>query len=435
MQALTSVPDWEQITQDREKQSKRHQKKASKLHYPSEDISEFKAKEVFDPKTSILNKGNLTVPGQGQRPDYCHTYNYSHIHESGNGAVKTFKTCKMWRCPSCYHFKVDSETFDKAVLIECYALVTGDRPFRYVGSMPPKKALNLTLKELKDFRRNVKERAKRQGVTAGLQIFHPFRLKKKVQEAIRVLNGDDTTSGGFWSYILQPSNIPKINAYLDTDYKTWRDCSNLSFHIHGLGFPGHQKITGDKNVVLTKLQKKDGTYTLDSVRDVTKHIRYLLTHCGVLVNTHDDDSRIKPSVPFGDLHGWKPEEYLTPEEIKGIRLAVLDILNEKRTKPYSVNDKGELCYLGDEVTSDEKLKDLGYSRIIERVPYDAFSAECTDAWLKSIKNPDNAAFVEYLLSEYSRVLNDKTIPQKLRCLFLEDLRDPPDSFEVITLNV
>ncbi|WP_342305892.1 hypothetical protein [Methanolobus sp. ZRKC5] len=124
-------------------------------------------------------------------------------------------------------------------------------------------------------------------------------------------------------------------------------------------------------------------------------------------------SRFEPADVFGNLHNWKPEEYLTPDEIKDIQVAVLDILNEKRTKPYAVGSDGVLCYLGDGSATDKhSLKELGYLPLKEFVPYDEFSGECLEAWLKSIRNPDNAAFVHYLVSEYSRILKDDTIPQK-----------------------
>ncbi|WP_406671116.1 hypothetical protein V7O67_05125 [Methanolobus sp. ZRKC4] len=137
-----------------------------------------------------------------------------------------------------------------------------------------------------------------------------------------------------------------------------------------------------------------------------------MTHCGVLVNA-DDDSRLKPDNFFGDLHSWKPEEYLTTEEIQDIQVEILSVLNENRTKPYSVGSDGVLCYLGDGSATDKhSLKELGYLPLKEFVPYDEFSGECLDAWLKSIENPENRVYVEYLVSERSRILKDKTIPQK-----------------------
>jgi hypothetical protein len=51
------------------------------------------------------------------------------------------------------------------------------------------------------------------------------------------------------------------------------------------------------------------------------------------------------------------------------------------------------------------------------------------------KNPDNAAYVFYLISEYSRILKDDTIPQKMRRLFVANVRDPPDSIKVVALDV
>jgi hypothetical protein len=66
-------------------------------------------------------------------------------------------------------------------------------------------------------------------------------------------------------------------------------------------------------MILTKLQANGGSYTLDTIRDVVKHIRYLVTHCGILINA--GNSRVEPADVFGDLHNWKPEDYLPPEEI------------------------------------------------------------------------------------------------------------------------
>lgn len=426
-------PDWAEINRQRELEAKRHQKKLSRLKDISE-IPDFENRSDFDPKTTILNKGNFTVPGQGEQPDYCHTPFVSHIHESGNSAIEMIVTCKLWRCPSCYRLKVDSEVFKYAVLLECYSLVTGDRPFRAVASISSDQVHNLTLEDLRAFRRNSKDRLKRCGVTAAFKLDHAFRIIKKVQSAVRSICGSDTTSGGFWNFILSPSSIELINQHLGTDYKTWRDLVNFSPHIHYLLFPGHQKISGDKNIVLTKLQANDGSYTLDTARDVVKHIRYLVTHCAILINA--GKSRFEPADVFGDLHDWKPEDYLTSEEIREIQASVLDVLNEKRTKPYMVGTDGELCFLGEENSvSEESLNERGYRKIHDLIAYDEFSAECIDAWLTSIKNSDNCAYVEYLLSEYYRILKDDTIPQKLRRLFLSDLRDPPDSFKITTLDV
>lgn len=388
--------------------------------------------ELFDSKTTILNKGNFTIPGQGQQPDYCHTPYISHIHDSGNSALKMIISCKLWRCPSCYRLKVDSEVFKYAVLLECYSLMTGERPFRAVASMSSERSNDITLDELRAFMRNSKDRLKRCGVDAGLKLFHSYRIKKNAQQAIRVLCGENTSSGGFWNYILSPSSIDAINEYLDTDFKTWRDLVNFSPHVHYLLFPAHQKVTGDKNIVITKLQKQDGSYALESVSDVVQHLSYLFTHCGVLVNA--DKKRLKPADVFGDLHKWKPEEYLTPEEIQNIQLAVLDHLNEKRTSPYTVDDMGELCYLRD-AKEEKTAEEAGYLPLKEFIAYDEVTGECLDAWVASIKDPRNRSYVDYLLSEYSRILKDDEIPQKKRRLFLEDLRDPPDSFKITTLNV
>lgn len=392
------------------------------------------ADEQFDPKTTRLNRGNFTIPGQGQQPDYCHMPYISHIHESGNSALEMIVSCKLWRCPSCYRLKVDSEVFKYAVLLECYSLVTGDRPFRAVASMSSETVEDITLEDLRAFMRNAKDRIKRCGVHAGFKLFHPFRIKKNVQQAIRELCGVNTSSGGFWTFILQPSNIAQINSYLDTDYKSWRDLVNLSPHVHYLLFPSHQMITGDKKIFIKKLQKKDGSYTLDSVSDVVQHLRYLLTHCGLLVNTGSNDSRLQPADVFGDLHRWKPEEFLTPDEIRGIQEAVLDVLNEKRTSPYTVDDMGELCYLRDD-EEEKTAEEAGYIPFKDLIAYDALTAESIDAWIKGIPDEANAAYVEYLLSEYYQKIMDTDIPQKKRRLFLEDLRNPPDSFKITTLRV
>lgn len=387
--------------------------------------------EAFEPEKTILNKGNFVVPGQGQQPDYCHNPFLGYVHKSGNSGLEMDMTCKLWRCPSCYRLKVDSEVFKYAVLLEAYSLVTGDRPFRAVASMSSDQAYNLTLKGFRDFRRNAKDRLKRCGVTAAFKLDHPFRIKKAVQNVIREIMGENITSGGSWDFILNPASLDIINDHLDTDFKSWRDLVSFSPHVHYLLFPGHQKISGDKDIVLAKLQAKDGSYTLDSVRDVVKNIRYLVSHCGILVNA--GKSQLAPADVFGDLHNWKPEQYLTPDEIQNIQLHVLDILNENRTKPYTVNSEGDLCYLGDE-EEQKSIEEQGYLHLKEFIAYDEVSAECVDAWVTSIPSADNSNYVSYLISEYSRILKDDTIPPKMRRLFLADLMDPPESFTIRTLK-
>ncbi|WP_406657386.1 hypothetical protein V7O62_02205 [Methanolobus sp. ZRKC2] len=418
----------------RSKEIRAHKRKYSKK---SQSDLDHGFEEKFDPKNSILNTGNFVIPGQGEKPDYCHVPFLSHVHESGDGGIEMIISCKQWRCPCCYRLKVDSEVFKYAVLLEAYSKVTGDRPFRAVASISTDQAYKMTLEDLRSFWRNAKDRLRRCGVNAGFKLSHPFRIKKNVQEALRILLGSNTSSGGFWDFILSgQSAIDSINDYLGSDYKTWRDLVNFSPHVHYLLFPDHQKISGDKNIILTKLQAADGSYTLDSVDDVVRHLRYLVTHTGVLCNVGSHDNRVKPAGVFGDLFRWDPSDYLTTEEIQEIQSSVLDILNEKRTRPYTVDIDGELCYLDDEDSiSDETLEERGLIKINKLRAHDAISAESVDAWLASIENQDNRAYVEYLLSEYSRILDDDDIPQKMRRLFLKDLRDPPDSFKITTLDV
>ena len=378
----------------------------------------------FNAKTTILNKGNFAIPGQGQQPDYCHKQFVSHIHNEGTSALKMLISCRLARCPTCYKLWVDNEVYKYAVLLESYALYVSSRPARVIGSISTDRVKQgVTLTELRAFKRNSKDRLLRCGVTAGFGLEHAFRIKKYVQDAIRAISDKNSlSSGAFWTFITSQEGIDNINDYLDTDFKTWRDCVSLSPHVHYLTFPGQQQVTGDKDIVLKKLSTVvDGNkvYTLDTVDDIVHHIRYLIGHCGVLTNAGKHKS--KPTSLFGDLFMFNPLEHLTLPEYNRIKDSVLCILNEGRSTPLIEGADGDLLYKHED---QEHEGMANYLPIKEFVAYDAVSHEAVDAWIASIDDSANMAYCEYLITTYSDILKDPDRPNKCRRLFVEDLRDP-----------
>ncbi len=385
---------------------------------------------VFDAFSTVLNRGNFAVPGKAQRPDYCHMPYISGLKGDGSGAKEIYVSCKLARCPDCYRLWVDNEVFQYAVLLESYSLVSGSRPFRAVGSVPTD--ITLSLHELRNKRRSMKDRLKRQGITAMFSLDHPFRIKNSVKGAIKDLlsirraDNSEVASGALWEFLLNEDNLDSINDYLDTSFVSWRGCVDLSPHTHFLLFDdcgGYQKITGDKDIFIKKLTKPN--VLLDSVKDVVKHMKYLLTHCEILVNS--GKYRSKPAGVSGGLYGFDPSEYLSDNELEAVRQSVLDVLNENRDKPLCILDDGTLCYSGDDDGDDV---DDGFIPLSEFVPHSQIEAEAVNAWLSSVSNLDNRAYCEYLINRYRAICSDSTIPSKMRRLFSADLVDPPDSFVI-----
>ena len=390
----------------------------------------------FRHDSTLLNRGNYSIPGYGVQPDYCCTPFISHLKGDGSGAVEMYITCKLARCPSCYHSWIDGQVFDNAVKIEAYARSVRSRPARVVGSISRDRVLEgLTLDDIRNFKRNSKDRLKRCGVSAAVSVEHAFRLKDGVKKAIRSIvgmRGGKLSSGAFWSFLRDSNNIKTINAFLGTDYQSWRGCVDLSPHMHYVTFPGNQKVTGDKDVLLTKLSSLRGDkkiWVLESVDDVVSHLRYLIGHCGILVNS--GKCRNQPVNVMGDLYGFNPEDYLSPEEVDKIRSDVLDVLNKNRDTPLVVGNDGNLTYEHED-HEDQPLD--SYLPMSSFVRYSALSDECVDAWLAGIDDVNNRAYCEYLVSLYNDIFDDPDVPSKKRRLFTSDLMDPPDSFFILRLG-
>lgn len=431
------------VKRGREAEKRKHERQLAKYKDSGLDC-DFESREQFDIDTSPLNKGNFTVPGQGQKPDYCGASFLGYIHDSGNSAVEIHHTCKLSRCPSCYKRWVDQQVFSKSLVLELYSRFCGSRPFRGISSIPDDKVS--TLKCLRNDRRTAKNRLLSQNVFAGFSLNHPFRIINEVKTAIRALR-PGVGSGGMWSYLLEPSNIPAINEYLRKEkYFTWRDCVKLSPHVHYLLFPGDQKITGNAEIVITKLitECEDGTkiITLDRVEDIVLHLRYLFTHSEILINA--GQYRSDPAGFFGELFSWKYTDHFTTNEIMQVQSEILEVLNRGRDKPYTLDDAGELTFLSEDENSPT-MRDRGYIPVHEYLAYDAVSREAQDAWLASIKNLDNRAYCEYLIDLFER-LKDSRLPGKMkrlftsRTLFLDSrgcdvvLRPPPDSFAFVKIE-
>ena len=258
-------------------------------------------------------------------------------------------------------------------------------------------------------------------------------------------------SGGMWEFLLEPGNIPAINEYLQKNkYCTWRDCVKLSPHTHYLLFPGDQKITGNADIVITKLisERDDGTkiITLDTVDDIVLHLRYLFTHSEILINAGDCNS--DPAGFFGELYDTHKKPYFMEEftnaEMMQVQYEVLEVINRGRDKPYTIDESNELIF-SNERENSPTMRERGYIPVHEYLAYDPVSREAQDAWLASIKNLDNRAYCEYLIDLFER-LKDSRLPGKMkrlftsRTLFLDSrgcdvvLRPPPDSFAFVKIE-
>jgi hypothetical protein len=239
------------------------------------------------------------------------------------------------------------------------------------------------------------------GVTGGVRVFHPFRVKDDVKHDLRALGAKD--SGGFWKMIRE--NVLKL--------PSWYSYVYLAPHIHSIVFPSFIEENSKKDIIVKKYA------VFDSVKDTVAHLRYLLSHCGLLT-----DGEIEPASPFGALHGWKPEDHLTHEQILSVKGAVADAMglqyDEAADDIKPVDTEDELKY--------------DWVAIHEFADYSNEQHQFIGAFVSGITNKAHRSFVDGVISLYNERRNDTGLTKDKRQVFLDDLVDIPEGFEVVVVD-
>lgn len=348
----------------------------------------------------ILILTSFLIPGLGLAADHCMTKILSAISSLGNAVKFISKHCERIQCPNCYEWWISQRAFKLAVLIECYSKFTNERPAGVVCSVHPDVVRSWEWKNYGNFMRTCYQRLYKLDVLGGVRFFHPFRIKDSIKTDLRKLGAKD--SGGFWKMIR--SNVLNL--------PSWYSYVCLSPHIHSIVFPSFISENTNKDIVIKKYA------VFGSFIDTVAHVRYLLSHCGLLTSSENE-----PASPFGCLHGWKPENHLTYDEILSIKNRVAEAMG--------------LCYnqLKNDIevksTENEEEDNYEWIPIHQFADYSAKQIEFSRTFLDAIPNRNYASFVGDIINIYNDRRSDHECDRHKRHVFIEDLVDIPSGFKVI----
>lgn len=396
----------------------------SSLGSPLTSLSDFLEPDFDFAKDITLNKYDFMIYGKGERPVYCQRPHVQGLAADGSGAKVIYTSCDTMGCPSCGRLWALQQVFKSAVHVEAYAIYSGSRPS--VGEASVRDDRGYTLDDFRKIRRNANNRLKKQGVTAGLNMVHPFRILPSVKPALRsILNAED--SSGFWKFIRDDhndGNIEKINDVLGTDYTYWDQLVKLSPHLHYLCFPGTQKFTGDKDLILKKNCFDDGErkhWTLETPTDTVRYLTYLMSHVGQLAR--GKNTRFKPVSPFGEMFKMSPEKLLSPFVLRELRLEILAIMNQGREKPLVLD--GDTISYGIPEKKEEEVEFIPMSdfRLVSMEANE--NARCYEEVVRDL-HPENLSYVRYVISLYNYVSVCHDVPQKFKRLFCDPFEELPE---------
>lgn len=426
-----------------------------------------------------LKVGDFVLPAKGKRPAYCgRPFTYA-VSENYNARKDLNSHCNTLSCPGCGILSELQHRFALVVILWTYALFSGQFPSWGFASMDFSRGVSVEAIRL--FRRNLKDRLERWGVTAGTTIFHPYRIKPEITRAIRKLTGlkGNDDSEAFWNYIRDDhneGNLNKIADLLNIEINSIYDCLILAPHFHFFIFPGNIRITGknpkskkrcksdEYDIFIQRLSHKVNgkrQWELRSLMDIYKQVTYLYSHVGQLTDNRYGNIHIESR--FGALFRWHPDKVvsssgkLTFEQLIDTRTEVLNLINEGREVKLVYN--GELKWEGQE------NDDTGWIPLTKLRDHFSGGRQALHAYLKEAKavKPEYADYLQQLIARNNFYHNLKgrdgknKVPKKwrklwaspfkvdelpeflklepagslLRVWFLEGLPDPPAGFLVV----
>ena len=349
----------------------------------------------------VLNKWSWFIPGMGFASDYCMSQKISAVSTSKDALKVSRLKCGRVQCPNCYEWWISERVFETSVKIMAYSRAFKKLPLAISVSEHPDTVTEYTWQDYQKSFRRMYRRMKKRGIDGGYRVFHPYRVKDSIKKelvSIGVING----SGGYWKAI-------RNNAL---NLGSWYDYIKLAPHLHVIGFSDWVEECTDTDIVIKNYS------TLDTVSDVVGHIRYLLTHCGIL---GDDDSS-KPTMPWGIMHKFNMNEHLEPLEI-------LDIKNQVAEAMGLVYDQYKDKIV---MPAPEEKKEDPYTWL-PLYSFRVYSAETeanTNAFLAWNISPVHE-FINNVINEYLDKIEDPSIPNSEKHVFLEDLPDPPEGLTLV----
>lgn len=224
-----------------------------------------------------------TLPGFGTKTNgRCNTVLFAdHCPDCHTTELKHYK-CKNWECPVCYHSsasrggeRIADRLYGGYLAYRSIGIDPG--PMNHlVFSMPSSEYESFEDLSLRDQRRLISKYAKMVGVSGGVSIIHPKRIKDEYKVPVGLALQDlGVDTGSLWEGV-------HLNA-LDLD--SWLDYTTEGLHIHVVGYfrikmksNDFEELTGwtYKNITWEKRHKPEDK---ESVRRIAS---YLLTHHSIV---------------------------------------------------------------------------------------------------------------------------------------------------------
>lgn len=388
-------------------------------------------------KYRSLKVGDFELPAKGIRPPYCGRSFVYAVSETFDARKDLYSHCNTLSCPSCGILSELQHRFALVVLLWTYALYSGQYPSWGFASMDFSEGVSVEAIRL--FRRNLKDRLERFGITAGTTIFHPYRIKPEVQRAIRKLTGikGNDDSEAFWNYIRddhKAGNLQNISKFLGIEINSIYDCLVLAPHFHFFIFPGNVPVTGvnprckkrSNDIFIQRLSHKVNgkrRWELRSRIEIYKQVTYLYSHVGQLADNRYGNIHIESS--FGELFRWHPDKHVSFKDLEETRDTVLEYINEGREVKLTFNEKVKW--------EGSAVDDTGWiplSKLRDKSPEGKQAIRCYIKAAKSV-NKEHAEYLNYLIGINNFIHNlrsykDGLIPKKWRKLWVKPMGDLPE---------
>jgi len=346
------------------------------------------------------------LPGLGESGQHCMKCVVHGIGINGDKlGVRNLK-CKRIECKNCYKNWVLDRVFETTFKIEAYSMVTGERPAHVVSSIDPK--ICRTWENLSDydtFHRRSYRHIMGMGGTAGLRVFHPYRIRHEMKDKLKSA-GCGVESKGYWKGVRENAlNFEHLEEYY-----------SLAVHDHNVVFPSFLEPHTDRNFMVKKIG------VLDNMEDTIKLLYYLISHTGVLKDSEEKDNH--PIVFFGELHRFNPEKFLSAAEI-------LSLKEQIAAKLHCKIEEGELIPISDDEKPSNKDQFIPLSEF--KTPdktsdfYDSREGSYYESIINSFPNRD---FWWSVIEKYNQKISDQSLLKDERHLFIEDIQIP-EGVEVV----
>lgn len=357
--------------------------------------------EIYGSPKEIMNLWSWTIPGKGFAADYCMRRKVSAVSTTKDAIKVTRLKCGRVQCPNCYEWWMSERVFETSVKILAYARVHNQTPLAISVSEHPDTVTEYTWDDYQKSFRRMYRRMKNRNIDGGYRIFHPYRIQDRYKREMSEMGINDG-SGGYWKGVR--NNVLEL--------PSWYYYLKLAPHLHVIGFSDWIDECTDKDIVIKNYS------TLDTVNDVVGHIRYLLTHAGILA----DEDTSKPTMPFGAMHRFKMQDHLEPLEILQIKQEVAEAMGVSYNQ---AKDKIEVK------REEEKEDPYRWFPLYSFKIYSLESEANTNAFLAWNNHTPEGQYINGIIERYLDVIDDEDLPTSERHVFMQDLCDPPDSLAVV----